>query len=103
MATYGEYDAPAASGVQNMEFVYKDGTSLIIGFGDLSLTKYTMNLCGNLIGMRCSFHTDSNSIIKKEAGCSLYDDQQVSGYSFTKIIADFTYTLYEGTTAQKTW
>ena len=76
MITYGDYASAGDTGVQTMKFLFKDGTSLTIGSGNLTqLPKYTMNLCGNLIGMKCSFHTDPSAVINKQAGCRIIDDQ----------------------------
>ena len=62
-----------------------------------------MMLCGNLIGMRCAFHTDISAKIDKTAGCGLYDDQSnVLSYDITAPITSFSYFLHEGTTV-KTW
>ena len=79
MKTYGDYASADDTGVQTMQLIFKDGSVLTIGSAVLTLTPlYTMDLCGNLIGMKCSFHTDPSWVIDKQAGCSLIDDQQVN-------------------------
>lgn len=57
--------------------------------------------------MRCKWRTDGKlEKIDEMEACNIFEDQltfDTSTYMFIETISDFTYSLYAGTSANKSW